>query len=155
MDPRDVERPNKLRSEKRADWSSGSTWPISHVGCTDDMQDTRRERAVSTSSTSLCSWMVEEDFEVTGCEALASLDENASCVDERPEVVLEGAFWFVVVEAGCRILDLAISLERKLGRGGGMSSSSSPIDFESVGIYWVRSVSPVRTHDDMDLPFHE
>jgi hypothetical protein len=55
MDSRDLERPNKLRSEKRADWSSGSMWPISHVGCTDDMRDTRRERAVSTSSTSLCS----------------------------------------------------------------------------------------------------
>jgi hypothetical protein len=119
------------------------------------MQDTRRERAVSTSSTSLCSWMVEEDSEVIDCEALASLDEDASRVEERPEVVSEGGFWFVVVEAGWRILDLAISLERKLGRGGGMSSSSSPMGFESVGIYRVRSISPVRTHDDMDLPFHE
>jgi hypothetical protein len=31
--------------------------------------------------------MVEEDPDVTDCEALASLDEDASGVDERPEVV--------------------------------------------------------------------
>jgi hypothetical protein len=99
--------------------------------------------------------MVEGNSGVTDCEALASLDEDASRVAERPEVVSEGGFWFVVVETGCRILDLAISLERKLGRGGGMSSSSSPTEFDSAGIYWVRSISPVRTHVDMDLPFHE
>jgi hypothetical protein len=50
MDPRDVERPS-LSPKKWIDRSSGSTSPVSQIGCTNDMSDTRRDRAVSTSST--------------------------------------------------------------------------------------------------------
>jgi len=90
---------------------------------------------------------------ISACEAHASLNEDGSRIDGRPEVVLEGGLRSAA-ETGCKILDLAINREMKLGRGGGPSSSSFPIGTESAGIYRVSSVSARLTHDLKDLLSH-
>jgi hypothetical protein len=97
--------------------------------------DTRRDRAVSTFLESSESWSTEGIPEVFDCRRLACCKEDGSLIGERPEVVSESELWVEVVEAGCRILDLAIKRERKLGRGGGTSSSSSPFNTGSAGIF--------------------
>ena len=89
---------------------------------------------------------------ISACEAHASLNEDGSRIDGRPEVVLEGGLRSAA-ETGCKILDLAINRDMKLGRGGGTSSSSSPMGTGSAGIYCLSSVSSRLIHGQ-DLLSH-
>ena len=134
MESRDNERLDKLCPKSSVDRSS-SAWPISHVGWTGDVPDKRRDRAVSTSSISWPSGMIDAVSEDIDCEALAPSKSEESSVPGRSEDVVEDELKREVCEAGCKTLDLAINRERKLGRGGGASSSSSSVGTGSDGIY--------------------
>jgi len=133
MESRDNECLDKLSPKSSVDRSS-SAWPISHVRRTDDVPDLRRDRAVSTSSTPSCSWMIDAGPEDIDCVALAPSEGDESSVPGRPEVVVEDVLESEVFEAGCKTLDRAINRERKLGRGGGNSSSSSSVGTGRDGI---------------------
>jgi len=133
MESRDDERLEGVSPNSSVNRSS-STWWLSHVGCSDDVPDMRRDRAVSTSSTSSYSRMIDAVSEDIDCEALAPSEGDGSAVPARPEVVVKGGLEREVCEAGCKTLDLAINRERKLGRGGGTSSSSSSVGTGSDGI---------------------
>ena len=98
--------------------------------------------------------MVRGVFAAIECESSAPPKEVGSRIDDRPEIVSEGGLLFEVVKARCRILDLAINREMKLGRGGGTSSSSFPIGTESAGIYCLSSVSARLIHDHKNLLSH-
>ena len=88
MESRDDERLDKLCPQSSVDRSS-SAWPTSHVGCDDDVPDMRRDRAVSTSSTSSCSWMIDAVSKIIDCEALAPSEGDESSILGRPELVVE------------------------------------------------------------------